>query len=95
MLRAKEMGFQEWSRFLEAVDQAALEGGGNIPALLVREFGEAEKSLVLLAGQHLEQFEAAAPSDWMDYPEAVGDRWVFLAGDRSLVTKFGLKLGAN
>jgi hypothetical protein len=95
MFRAKEMGFQEWSRFLEAVDQAALDGGGNVPALLVRDFAEAETSLVLLAGEHLEQFEAAAPKDWIDYPEAVGDRWIFLAGDRSLVTRLGLKLGAN
>lgn len=31
----------------------------------------------------------------MDYPEAVEDRWIFLAGDRSLVKKLGLKLGAN
>ena len=95
MFRAKEMGFQEWSRFLETVAQAALDGDSDIPALLVRDVGEAEKSLVLLAGQHLEQFEAAAPRDWIDYPEAVGDRWIFLAGDRSLVKTLGLKLGAN
>jgi hypothetical protein len=89
------MRLQEWSRFLETVAQAALDGVREIPALLVREFGEGERSLVLLAGQHLEPFEAAAPSDWIDYPEAVGDRWIFLAGDRSLVERFGLKLGAN
>ena len=95
MFRAKEMALQEWSRFLETVDQAGLDGDEEIPALLVREFGQAEKSLILLAGKQLGQFEAASPGDWMDYPEAHEDQWIFLAGDRSLVKKLGLKLGAN
>ena len=51
MFRAKEMALQEWSRFLEAIDQAALAGDDEIPALLVRDFAGAEESLVLLAGE--------------------------------------------
>ena len=34
-------------------------------------------------------FEAASPGGWVDYPEAQGDRWIFLAGDRSLVKNAG------
>ncbi len=95
MFRAKEMVLQEWSRFLEVVDQAALDGDDQIPALLVRDFAGAEESLVLLAGTKLDRFEACSPRGWVDYPEAVEDRWIFLAGDRSLIKKLGLKLGAN
>ena len=87
---------EEWSRFQEAVDQAALNGDDQIPALLVRDFAEAqEESLVLLAGTQLDWFEARSPGGWIDYPEAVKDRWIFLAGDRYLVKRLGLKLGAN
>ena len=96
MFRAKEMTLQEWSRFLEVIDQAALTGREQLPAVLVRDFVEGEASLVLLAGEHLERFEPASPGGWMDYPQAVEkDRWIFLAGDRYLVKKLGLKLGAN
>ena len=95
MFRAKEMVLEEWSRFLEAVDQAALDGDEQVPALLVRDFAEAEKSLVLLAGTQLDRFEACSPGGWVDYPGAVEGRWIFLAGDRYLVKKLGLKLGAN
>ena len=96
MFRAKEMKLQEWSRFLEAIDQAALLGEENIPALLVRDFsGGIEEALVLLAGEQLDRFEAASPGGWVDYPEAQEDRWLFLAGDRALVRTLGLKLGAN
>ena len=95
MFRAKEMELQEWSRFLEVVDQAALDGDDDIPALLVRDFAGGEESLVLLAGTQLDRFEASSPGGWMDYPEAVEDRWIFLAGDRYMVKKLGLKLGAN
>ena len=59
----------------------------------MREFGQAEKSLILLAGKDSGRFEGASPGDWMDYPEAHEDQWIFLAGDRSLVKKLGLKLG--
>ena len=95
MFRAKEMALQEWSRFLEAIDQTALAGDDEIPALLVRDFAGAEESLVLLAGEQLDRFEAASPGGWMDYPEAQEVRWIFLAGDRSLVKELGLKLGAS
>jgi hypothetical protein len=96
MFRAKEMTMEEWSRFQETVDEAALNGDDQIPALLVRDFAEAqEKSLVLLAGTQLDWFEARSPGGWIDYPEAVEDRWIFLAGDRYLVKRLGLKLGAN
>lgn len=95
MFRAKEMVLPAWSRFLEAIDQAALDGREQIPALLVRDFAGAEKSLILLAGEQLERFEAASPGGWIDYPEAQEERWIFLAGNRSLVKTLGLKLGAN
>ena len=96
MFRAKEMALDEWSRFLEVVDQAALGGDEQIPALLVRDFAAVEEeSLVLLAGTQLDWFEARSPGGWIDYPEAVEDRWIFLAGDRYLVKRLGLKLGAN
>ncbi len=95
MFRAKEMVLEQWSRFLEVVDQAALDGDDQIPALLVRDFVGAEESLVLLAGTELDRFEARSPGGWVDYPEAVEDRWIFLAGDRYMVKKLGLKLGAN
>ena len=96
MFRAKEMTLQEWSRFLEVIDQAALSGGQRLPAVLVRDFVEDEASLVLLAGEQLDRFELASPGGWIDYPEAVEkDRWIFLAGDRYLVKRLGLKLGAN
>jgi hypothetical protein len=95
MFRAKEMVLGEWSRFLEAVDQAALDGHEQVPALLVRDFAGGEESLVLLVGTRLDRFEAGSPGGWVDYPAAVEDRWIFLAGDRYLVKKLGLKLGAN
>ncbi len=81
--------------FLESIDQAALDGGDKIPALLVRDFFGADESLVLLAGEQLDRFEVASPGGWIDYPGAHEDRWIFLAGDRSLMKKLGLKLGAN
>jgi hypothetical protein len=95
MFRAKEMKLQEWSRFLDAIDQAELSRSEQLPALLVRDFAGVETSLILLAGEQLERFEAASPGGWMDYPEAQEDRWIFLVGDRSLVKTLGLKLGAN
>ena len=95
MFRVKEMKLQEWSRFLDAIYRAEMARGEEVPAMLVRDFPGAEESLVLLAGDQLDRFEAASPGDWMDYPEAQEDRWIFLAGDRSLVRKLGLRLGAN
>ena len=95
MFRAKEMELQEWSRFLDAIERAKLARDDQLPALLVRDFGRAERSLILLAGEQLDRFEAASPGGWMDYPEAQEDRWIFLVGDRSLVRTLGLKLGAN
>ena len=95
MFRAKEMKLQEWSRFLDAIYRAEMARREEVPALLVRDFAGAEESLVLLAGEQLERFEDASPGGWMDYPEAPDARWIFLAGDRSLVKKLGLKLGAN
>lgn len=95
MFRAKEMGFQEWSRFLDAIERAELDRAEQIPALFVRDFAGGEESPVLLAGEQLDRFEAASPGGWLDYPEAHEDRWIFLAGDRSLVNTLGLKLGAN
>ena len=95
MFRAKEMELQEWSRFLDAIDRAQLIRGEECPALLVRDFLGGHESLVLLAGEQLDRFETASPGGWMDYPEAQEDRWIFLAGDRSLVKKLALKLGAN
>ena len=89
------MVLQEWSRYLDAIDRAELTRGEHLPALLVRDFAGAEESLVLLAGEQLDRFEAASPGGWIDYPEAQEERWIFLAGDRSLVKKLGLKLGAN
>ncbi len=95
MFRAKEMVLEEWSRFLESVERAALAADEEMPVLLVRDFAGGEDSLILLAGRQLDRFEAASPGGWMDYPEADEDRWIFLAGDRSLIEKLGLKLGAN
>jgi hypothetical protein len=96
MFRAKEMTLHEWSRFLEVIDQATSTGGDELPALLVRDFVEGEEPLILLAGEHLDRFEPASPGGWMDYPEAVEkNRWIFLAGDRHLVKRLGLKLDAN
>jgi hypothetical protein len=95
MFRAKEMVLQEWSRFLDTIERAELTHSGHLPVLLLRDFAGAEASLVLLAGEQLEPFEAASPGGWIDYPEAQQDRWIFLAGDRTLVTALGLKLGAN
>ena len=95
MFRAKEMTLDEWSRFQDVIDHASTQRDGVMPALLVRDFLGAERSLVLLAGEQLEQFETASPGGWIDYPEAHEDRWIFLSGDRSLVKKLGLKLGAN
>lgn len=89
------MALQEWSRFPDAIHRAEMKRCEEVPALLVRDFAGAEESLVLLAGEQLERFEVASPGGWMDYPEAVDDRWIFLAGDRSLVKKLGLELGAN
>jgi phage pi2 protein 07 len=95
MLRAKEMNLQEWSRFQDVIDHASNQRDGEMPALLVRNFLGGEESLVLLAGEHLDKFEAASPGGWIDYPEADEDRWIYLAGDRSIITRLGLKLGAN
>jgi hypothetical protein len=94
MFRAKEMTVQELSQLLDVIDQAALTGGEQLPALLVRDFVEGEASFVLLAGEQLDRFEPASLGGWRDYPEAVEkDRWIFLAGDRHLVKKLGLNLG--
>lgn len=94
MFRVKEMTLQEWSRFQDAIDRAPKKRDRELPALLVRDLG-GEQSLVLLAGEQLEEFEAASPGGWMYYPEALEDRWVYLAGDRSIIAKLSLKLGAN
>ena len=95
MLRVKEMALQEWSRFQDVIDRAPERPDGDLPALLVRDFLGREESLVLLAGEQLEKYEAASPGGWIDYPEALQDRWIYLAGDRSIITKLGLKLGAH
>lgn len=95
MFRAKEMNLEEWSRFQDAIDRAPVSMAGALPVLLVRDFLGGEESLVLLAGEQLERFEVASPGGWMDYPEAVHDRWLYLAGDRTLIRKLALKLGAN
>lgn len=95
VFRIKEMVLQEWSRFLEAFEAAVLAPDEEMPVLLVRDFAGGEESLILLAGRQLDRFEAESPGGWVDYPEADEDRWIFLAGDRSLVEKLGLTLGAN
>jgi hypothetical protein len=82
---------EEWCRFLETVEQLALDGDKQVPALLVRDFAaEKPASLVLLAGSQLDRVEANSPDGWIDYPEAVEDRWIFLAGDRYLAKRLGL-----
>ncbi len=95
MFRVKEMDLKEWSRFLDLIDDTATMRDGDLPVLLVRDFFGGDESLVLLAGERLEQYEAASPGGWMDWPDAPDDRWIYLAGDRSLIRKLGLKLGAN
>jgi hypothetical protein len=94
MFRAKEMKLEQWSRLLDAIDRADVAHGEQLPALLVRDLGGNE-DLVLLVGEQLNRYETAYPEGWIDYPTAHEDRWIFLAGDRSLVKKLGLKLGAN
>lgn len=95
MFRVKEMTLEEWSRFQDVIDRAPYKRDRELPTLLVRDLLGGEESLVLLAGEQLDEFEAASPGGWMDYPEALDDRWIYLAGDRSIIAKLGLKLGSN
>ena len=88
------MTLQDWSRFQDAIERLRTTNDRPLPALLVRQF-LAGGDLVLLAGEQLERFEAASPGGWANYPEAQQDRWIFLAGDRSLVDELGLTIGAN
>jgi hypothetical protein len=71
------MELQEWLRVPGSGRPGGARWRTEVSALLVRDFfAEEEKSLILLAGEGLDQFETVSPGGWMDYPEAQEDRCI-------------------